>query len=102
MNISTSPITTLTNIHAHLSSLNDDSPPGKQDLSPHLGHLAKVLSDLRDSSCVLNEINGALTMVLDLLAAAHADRFSADNLHCLMTPLQAKLSSALDQLQRAL
>lgn len=102
MNVNTSSSIKLSNVYEHLATLGEGESVTDQPFTTHLSHLGEVLNDLRHSARVLNEVNGALTMVLHLLEAAHADNLSADNLHCLISPVQVKLARSLDELDQTL
>lgn len=102
MYVNTSPSIKLSNVYEHLATLGEGDSVTHQPFTTHLSHLGEVLNDLRHSARVLNEVNGALIMVLHLLEAAHAENLSADNLHCLISPVQVKLARSLNELDRTL
>lgn len=84
------------------STVMDCAPHLTTRINDQLNRLKDNLDELKSALGGISEVNGALVMVLQLLAAAHADKIAGDNLHCLLAPLQGKLAESLEQLNELL
>jgi hypothetical protein len=93
----------LSNLHNHFSLLRgaDNSLLKANGYDAQLDEMAAVLADIQKLEHTyrqLSSLNGAMEMMLELLAAAHRKSLYGDHLHCLLEPLQDKLSRTVDEL----
>ncbi len=89
----------LADLHAHLSPLQgaDNALLKANHFDTQLNELAGILADLKrlhEVSLELSCLDGAMELLLQLLAAAHNKQLDGDHLHCLLQPLVGKLSAA--------
>lgn len=96
-------MTHLSHIQANLVDLVNNGPGTFRDsLGAEVKALSQALDEVERVRNELNAVGGAMDLVLQLLDAAHAKPLMGDHLHCLLSPLQAKLSKSLDGLDEVL
>ncbi|WP_315807466.1 hypothetical protein [Pseudomonas sp. C9-3] len=97
----------LTALHSHLSPLGstDDALLKANHFSTQLAELAAITNSLKaldDVSLALNNLGGAMELLLELLDAAHNRQLDGGHLHCLLQPLVSKLQQTLDVMDNIL
>ncbi|MBA1289195.1 DUF1484 family protein [Pseudomonas japonica] len=96
-------MTHLTHIQANLIDLVSNGPSTFRDsLGAEVKALSEALAQAERVRYELNAVEGAMELVLQLLDAAHARPLMGEHLHCLLSPLQAKLSKSLTGLDEVL
>lgn len=96
-------MTPLSRIQSNLVDLVHKNPDLRRDsISSEIEALRQTLDEVERVRNELNAVGGAMELVLQLLDVAHAKPLMGDHLHCLLSPLQAKLSRSLNGLDEVL
>ncbi|MFK3972719.1 hypothetical protein ACI2KS_18525 [Pseudomonas sp. NPDC087358] len=59
-------------------------------------------SELSSAFQRISNVNAALALMVQLLDSAHAEKFDADQMFCLIDPLRERLEQAIDEVQLAI
>ncbi|MGI4837299.1 MAG: hypothetical protein ACRYF9_06740 [Janthinobacterium lividum] len=96
-------LSTPKNIHTQLSTYATAANPVPHDaLGPILHQLAALDTDLQTLDNAIQttaDVNGALTLVIQMMEAAYDRKLDADCLRCLLEPLREKLGKAVDEMR---
>lgn len=74
----------------------------KDTLAAQVAALQNALHKVNAARNELNAVEGAMELIMQLLDVAHTESLVGDHLHCLLSPLQAKLRASLTRLDEAL
>jgi len=98
--------TRLTSIAESLTDLIQTTFPSQAPEAENLiGDLHSLAFDLKFVEPALRQVcdlNGAFTLVAQLLDAAHTDKLDADQIKCLLDPLRERLELSTAELTRVL
>lgn len=90
-------------IHTQLSTYAAaGNPVPYEALAPILQQLASLdtrLQTLDNAFQTTADVNGALTLVIQMMEAAYDRKLDADSLRCLLEPLRQKLGNAVDEMR---
>jgi hypothetical protein len=96
-------MTQLSQIQNSLVDLTHKQPVlCKDTLAAQVAAMQSALHEVNAARNELNAVEGAMELILQLLEAAHAKSLIGDHLHCLLSPLQAKLRASLIRLDEVL
>lgn len=73
-----------------------------ENLGPILNRLVELDGDLDAIESALHQasdVSSALSLIVAMMDAAYDKRVDADQVRCLLEPLQAKLNSALEEIR---
>ncbi|SDK20231.1 hypothetical protein SAMN05216186_10547 [Pseudomonas indica] len=95
----------LESLHTSLNTLRgaDSALLKANHFDTHLNELAALIGEiqkLQDTQQILNDLGGALSVLLELLFCSDDHKFRGCLLHCLLQPFQDKLNQAMDGLER--
>jgi hypothetical protein len=74
----------------------------RDSLEAEVSGMQEALGRIEAARNELNAVDGALKLVLQLLETADTEPLMGDHLHCLLSPLQARLSQSLTGLDEVL
>lgn len=98
--------TRLTLLTESLSNLIETAFPNPEPEAEHLlAELSTLASDLQMINPAMRQIcdlNGAFTLMAQLLDAAHAEKVDADQMKCLLDPMRERLELSTAELSSVL
>jgi hypothetical protein len=90
-------------IHTQLSTFAAaGNPVPYEALAPILHQLSSLDTSLQKLDHAIQhtaDVNGALTLVMQMMEAAYDRKLDADSLRCLLEPLREKLGKAVDEMR---
>jgi hypothetical protein len=90
-------------IHTQLSTYaTTGNPIPHEALTPILHQLSSLDTSLQKLDNAIQDtadVNGALTLVIQMMEAAYDRKLDADSLRYLLEPLREKLSKAVDEMR---